>query len=217
MSYYASLQSTREFNRFWIESHKLTRWGLATLNGLDNLTLSDGDPIPLPERIALWRFIKESLIAREVDNFQTYVVELISAILQKKPAMIPSGKIDAQTVFQFESLDDLRKLVVENMASKYSYMNIIDLGDELQSKYSFALFPSRIRKLRVKRLVGIRNLIVHNRGLVNRRFVDDCGSKHDALGKPVNIPGGTRTASYLLRAAEDIDKLACDKFEMEAE
>jgi hypothetical protein len=174
----------------------------------------DGKDQPLPHEVAneLWRFTDETVFTRLVDNFQSYVVEIITNAFDNNPNMIVNHKIDGNLVFNFSDIHELRIAVIEQMATKYSYLNVVDLDNELRSRFGFFLFAKRITKYRLRRIIEVRNLIIHNRSKINRKFIDAAGSKFDVYGQLVRL-GNTRLMDrYLINLAADIDQRAQQQF-----
>jgi hypothetical protein len=189
-SYYASYQATPQFCRFWDEGHNQTRLGTAAFAGMMSIAKEEPDRWDKDELLQLVRYVEESIFTKIIDNFQTYTVELIAAIFTQRPEMVPNSKFDTRLAFDFASIEDLRTNIVETLATKHAFMNIIDLDDELRQKYSFSLFMNKFRRLRVRRMVEMRNVIVHNRGIINRTFLRKAAAKADILGAKVNPPSG---------------------------
>ncbi|MFM2410392.1 MAG: hypothetical protein RL481_1220 [Pseudomonadota bacterium] len=162
----------------------------------------------------LWRFTRETVFTRMIDNFQSYVVEIIADAFDLNPNMIINHKIDGSLAFNFSDIHELRVAVIEQMATKYSYLNVVDLDADLRSRFGFYLLEHKITKLRLKRLIEIRNLIVHNRSKINRKFIDAVGSKSDFYGDLVRL-GNTRAIDeYLINLAADIDGRAQKQFKL---
>jgi hypothetical protein len=211
-SYYVSSVGTPEYDRYWKYSHKQIRLGLVALEGIDAKKQQDDWDLDDSEEDDLRRYIDECVLVRAVDNFQAYVVELLSKIFSQRPEMIAGNKIDARAIFEISDIRDLKRYAVEEMATKYSFMNVVDLDTELRSKFAFGLFQTKIRKIRIKRIVEIRNLVVHNRGIINNTFMKKTGSRYDTLGTLVKFPHPVIVIKYLDSAAIDIDRHANEKF-----
>ncbi len=177
----------------------------------------NGDALPYDVADELWRLTDETVFTRLVDNFQSYIVEIITRAFDENPSMIVNHKIDGSLAFSFSDIHELRIAVIEHMATKYSYLNVVDLDAELRSRFGFFLFPNRITKLRLRRIIEIRNLIVHNRSKINRKFMDAAGSKFDVYGQLVRL-GNTRIMDrYLTNLAAEIDQRAREQFKLKKE
>lgn len=117
--------------------------------------------------------------------------------------------------FEATHLDELKSALIDAIVNKYSYKNIIDLHDLLKKNFGFALFESEFTKLRVNRLIQKRNIIAHNNGIINSRFIDQVGCKIDQLDDRVKVRNAFFSFVYLSSLAASIDKRASRKFSLE--
>ncbi|WP_152567956.1 hypothetical protein [Sphingopyxis sp. LC81] len=215
--YYVSLLPTEHFNRFWEHQHKVTQFGHFVSRSLVDSKSINTRGSAFDSNYEALEYNNRLLFTRILDNFQTFVTEIISACMQKNPKMLGAYTLKAEILFQYDDLGELRKLAVEQMATKFSYMNIADLDDELRSRFGFPLFERKITKLRIKRLVEIRNAIVHNRGLKSSNFVKRVGAKVDRIGDEIAFAHPADVGSYIERIAEDVDQRAKLHFGLEPE
>jgi hypothetical protein len=216
-SYYISLLGTKEYNRFWRDGHNQTKLGLAAFSGLALLQEKDPEKWDAEKVADLVGYINSSIFVKCVDNFQIYIVDLLSSIFVNNPKMIPAGQIEGRLAFEFDDVRDLRAHVVEQAATKYSYMNIVDLDEDLKKKFSFDVFENKLQRLRVRRLVEIRNIVVHNRSIINRVFIRKVGFKSDKLGQFVSVPSALMYDRYFNGLARQIDQRARGKFNLRSE
>lgn len=161
-----------------------------------------------------WNF-EAMLLSRAVDLFQTYLYSLLDVIFSQRPEMLPDKKISVREVFKATHLDELKAAAIGSIVNEYSYKNIIDLHDLLEKNFGFSLFERNITKVRVNRLIQKRNIIAHNNGTVNNRFIDQVGCKLDQVGMRVKIGQAYFRFRYLSSLAASIDKRASEKFSLD--
>ena len=204
--------ATEAFDRFWNHGIGVTEVGSVAYFGLNRartkkkFTKSDYDFDKVE------RAVEEMLLARIVDNFQSYVVDLLLEIYLVRPEIVPKGSVTYRELFGSADILELRKIAIEKTVSSYGYMNIVDLSDEIKKSLSFPIFDHWLTKRRVKRIVEIRNLIVHNRSTINETFIEKVGCKHDRFGSQVSVPNAVGVLRYLDALANDIDCRAAVKF-----
>ena len=215
--YYVSLAPTSHFNRFWEDMYKVSALGAflsqsildsdvivkengAFKSGLDALTYTD-----------------HLLFTKILDNFQSFVVDVICECIERNPKMIGPYTLKAEMLFQYDDIGELRRVAVEQMATKFSYLNIADLDEELRSRFGFPLFEKKFTKLKIRRLVEIRNAIVHTHGKKSSNFIKRVGAKFDKMGEEILIPHPAEVGDYVERIAENIDKRAKSHFGLEPE
>lgn len=114
----------------------------------------------------------EMFIARLVDNFQKYLVDLIREILRSKPTML-STKLQTMTledVLKHDSIEGLVHDVIERRVNTLSYDGFADLEKWCADRgIQIKVMPSRRNS--IVELISTRNIIAHNRGFVDERYL----------------------------------------------
>lgn len=113
----------------------------------------------------------EMFLSRTVDNFQAYIVEMVRAVLHKQPRILSARKQELSLgyILQFDSIEALTRDLIEGKVATLSYEGFGELEDWCQSKGIPLLVPQG-RREQVVELIATRNLIVHNRGIVDERY-----------------------------------------------
>ena len=215
-NYYSELTGTSEFNEYWRQGHLLTTWGLATSVGVEECLKNEQFDNERGDEVI--EFLHQSALCRAVDNFQSYVVDIIVSAFSRNPDLIfPKKTTKISNIFRFNNLDELRRFAIEEGASDYGYQNVVDIDKDLRSRFGFGILNGRLRRLRLRRIIEIRNMIVHNRARKSHRFVDQIGAKFDRFGDVVRFPHPLNIDDYLHNAAVDIDLIAKKHFGLKAE
>ncbi|HEY9681068.1 MAG TPA: hypothetical protein V6C86_05750 [Oculatellaceae cyanobacterium] len=139
-----------------------------------------------------WMGQHESLLVsivfcRLVDNFSMYLTELFLEVGNSNPLIFLS--IDAPV-----SVGEILKIggeaAVQNLLEKkiagLSYKSFEDQRKELKNRLNFELL-SDTEALDVTELIAIRNLFVHNNGVVNSVFLEKCPWRKEALGDKIFV------------------------------
>jgi len=155
------------------------------------------------------------LVIRNVDNFLTYLSELLFLIYEKYPKTLKSNdQVRVEDILEYESMEDLVGWLVDKKITELSYAGLDKVKEEVSKKHNFDLFPDVGTFEKINQFVGLRTLFVHNRGVVNRRFISKYRSSGYTLKQKVNLDGEGIISwlDVILGAAIDIDKRAVEKF-----
>lgn len=162
--------------------------------------------------------LDEMLFCRGVNSFLTYLADLMTLIYEKYPQKLPSNK---QTTYRF-SIEhhlarDLISALAEETVLELTHQNLADLAKYFEKNLDLVLFAKDTHAENAALCVDIRNLITHNRGIVNRfflrrnpRFADDLG-KRAVLGEKDR----QEMLSTLGYCARQLDLRAIKKFALE--
>lgn len=159
--------------------------------------------------------LNELLFCNSIDNFFNYVSDLLTLILTLHPEMLKSDeKISVEMVLQYADRAELLAALTERKVQALLFKGMGALNDEVEKKYGFALFEDNPSLSTAVVMVEKRNLITHNRGRVNRKYLERVGAATDRLGdilrfEPADI---TVATNFLIGAVFDIDKRAAAKF-----
>lgn len=162
-----------------------------------------------------FRIVMEMVIVRGTDNFLTYVSELLALVFTSRPETLKSSEtIKLEEILQHGTMDDLVKRLAERRVERLSYQGMKDLQKDLSERLGFDIFPSSESLTRAVRIIEVRNLIVHNRGVVNRTFLVrtedsslEVGSRIGLVPEPL-----VDDLDFLAKAVLDIDERASVKF-----
>jgi hypothetical protein len=113
----------------------------------------------------------ETVLTRAVDNYLGYVSELLALAFLTKPEMLRSDEtVPVRLVLEHDTMGDLIEDLAERRVERLAYQSLRDLSQYLRERVGFDLFGSDEHFEGAARLVELRNLVVHNRGVVNRTF-----------------------------------------------
>lgn len=160
----------------------------------------------------------ELTFCRAVDNYLAYISDLLTLILTTRPEVLKSSKetIPLDLVLRYSSYDDLLRAVTEQKVMNLSFMGIHKLDDHLKTQLKFALFEESADLEQAVRIVEIRNLFTHNRGILSTRFVERVPGFNGKAGLPIQIPVETLADDlvFLQKTVQDIDFRAGRKFRL---
>ena len=108
------------------------------------------------------QILLEMFVSRLVDNFQSYLVDLIRLVLRSRPTMLSTSQqsLTLEELLKYGSIEELVHDVIERKVNSLSYEGFTELHAWCAD----------------------RGIIAHNRGIVDERYVRIVGSPRFALG-----------------------------------
>ncbi len=155
------------------------------------------------------------LVSSQVDNFLVYLADLLALIFRTRPETLRSSEtVRLDVVLHHQTMDDLIADLAERRVHQLSYQGMQDLNQYVADRLGFELFTTDETLSHAVRLIEIRNLFVHNRGVVNRAFASRAPDFKTQLGQRIELEFNFSTVEgrFLFNSAVDIDQRAADKF-----
>lgn len=164
---------------------------------------------------AMLQQLYQMMLSRAADNYLTYLADILALIFRKRPETLRSGEmVKLDIVLQHKAMEDLIAVLAERRVVQLSYQGMRELSKYLEEKLGFPLFKKAQQLQRAFQIVELRNLIVHNRGVVNRTFLSKVEGFSAGLGKTLVFDLDTVLSAvhFLGRSVADIDLRAGKKF-----
>lgn len=164
--------------------------------------------------------VQEMIVTRLVDNFLSYLSDLLALIYKTQPAMLKSSEQETlEFILQFDSMDTLRSALAEKRVERLAYLGLRDLQEYLEKQTNFSLLPDKSTLEKAALLVEIRNVIVHNRAIVGNPTVRRFPSLKNALGKRLYFKSDELEdyKDFIGNVVIDIDVRATVKFKLPAQ
>ena len=161
--------------------------------------------------------LSELLLTRSIDNFLTYLAQLLSLVFRCRPETLRSNqRVTVEFVLSHETTEELVDALAERRVDTLSTQSIDALAKYFQEELGFAVFPTDEDLAATGALVALRNLHVHNRGVVNRRYLRLIPGSPFRLGDrvPVSAEELFEGVDRLGRLVERIDAAAADKWDL---
>lgn len=180
-------------------------------------TLSEKDRVVRTLRERYGHLLLETTLARAVDNYLTFVAELMSVVFRTRSETLHSvGTVKVAFILQHDSMDELIEGLAERQVEALAYAGVADLQATLADTLGFDLFDTTADRDTAVRIIEARNLIVHNRGVINRRYqarVADAPALGSTL--PLTVDDVFDHMVFLAESARDIDHRAARKWDLE--
>lgn len=132
--------------------------------------------------------IVDLTLCRAVDNYLAYISDLLTLIYRTTPG--------------------------RQKPKKLSHLGIFEQHKYVKDQLSFAILGGDADLAQLERIVEIRNLFTHNRGIISPRFLERVPGFMARAGEPIQIPIADVAADliFLQESVQNIDFRAGKKF-----
>ncbi|HEY8601531.1 MAG TPA: hypothetical protein VIL85_24100 [Thermomicrobiales bacterium] len=167
--------------------------------------------------------IMEMVLCRSVDNFLAYVTELMALVFQTRPQMLkaaeagePLDTVPLDLVLQHQNMDDLIQALTERRVDQLSRRGMRDLLKYWSKRMGFRLLETTEAVDRMVCLIEQRNVIVHNRAVVNRIFLSKVPNSPATIGERLHLASSDVYADlgFLAGSICGIDSRAIAHFDL---
>jgi hypothetical protein len=157
----------------------------------------------------------EMFLGRLVDAFQKYLVDIIRDILRRKPEILRTRKesLTVEELLRFTTVEELVQVIIERKVSSLAYEGFGRVRDWCTEK-GIPLDVSAEDLPAVVEFIACRNIIAHNRGVVDERYLEAVPSSALAIGATRTLSADDifRAATLLGKIVEASDVAAIGKF-----
>lgn len=163
--------------------------------------------------------LAEMVMLRMADNYLTYLSELLTTVFLTRPEMLKSGEqVRIDFVLQHVAMPDLVASLAERKVDRLSYIGMKDLAAYFSDELKLPLFSSEGDLARAIRIIETRNIIVHNRGVVNERYTTRVHGSALSVGERVALTteDEIQNSDFLAHAVYDVDTRAIAKYKLES-
>ncbi|HYI07802.1 MAG TPA: hypothetical protein VEK57_01920 [Thermoanaerobaculia bacterium] len=140
------------------------------------------------------QFTDETVLCRLVDAFHIYLADVIRLTLKHEPRLLRSNTVlKAEEILDYNSLDEIVEHLITKKVDELAYRGFHAVLEYVRKGMGATMSLSEDVMSSATRAIAVRNIIVHNRGVVNQRFIDQTGASDVSPGSPYNV----RTADVL--------------------
>jgi|SRR3989304_2990892 len=163
------------------------------------------------------QILLELFLTRLVDNFQTYLVDLVRAVLHSKPAMLSTSQraLTLEELLKYDRIEDLVHDIVERQVNDLAYEGFIQLRSWCEKRGLEVNVPDTDVDAVVE-LIATRNVIAHNRGLVDEKYLRAVPNPRFRLGevRSIHVDDLFSALGLLNQVVAGTDRLAAEKFQL---
>lgn len=180
--------------------------------------LATTDPGPLTKFLRKNRqVLLEMFLARLVDNFQTYLVDLVRQVLHAKPAMLSTRQqtLTLEELLRYDRIEDLVHDIIERRVNALTYEGFVELQSWCAER-GLEVQVLQADRDAVVELIATRNVIAHNRGLVDEKYMKTAPKARFSPGdvRTLEVDDLLGASALLHRVVAETDRLAAEKFQL---
>lgn len=157
----------------------------------------------------------EYLVCFCVDNLNNYLADTLRFIFLSKPETLRSSdKIEVSEVLKYNTIEEFAGYLAIKKADELTYGGIERMKKYMIDTIGLKLITSPEDSEILSRAVAFRNVIVHNRGKVNERYMKETNNKDLQLGERLSIEKNDIVEIWksLPRIAELINEAVSEKY-----
>lgn len=146
------------------------------------------------------QLLLQMTLSRGVENYLAYLSEVLALLFETRPETM-RAKIDDDSrrrgtqpeavpldlILEHTSMEELIAFLTERRVNELSYKGMAGITAYVSEKLAFSLFEDEEMSDRIVHLVEIRNLIAHNRGVVNRTYKRRVGDDSLVVGARIEL------------------------------
>ncbi|MDP3097441.1 MAG: hypothetical protein Q8M86_05810 [Syntrophales bacterium] len=135
------------------------------------------------------QLLLETILVRHVENFINYLSAVLFEIFTTRPETLKSSdKVEVSKVLEHDSIESLVREIAETKVDSLSYSSFSKLSEFFEERFRIPIASESDAKL-IHEYIEIRNISVHNRCHVNKRFVARMNLAATEIGKKKAIYG----------------------------
>ena len=156
----------------------------------------------------------EMIFIRLVDNFTTYLSDLLRLVLVAKPEMLRSREeVKLDYVLKFSSIEELTSDLIDRKVTDLSYLGLKELVSWIEERMGFRLEKHELFDSIVE-VIETRNVITHARGVIGKKYTRTVLHPKFQVGEKrvLEVDDLSNTADNLRNIVLELDCLAGDKY-----
>jgi len=156
-------------------------------NQLNNVTSKD--VYTLTDTSNYEQYYGQMSFARMIDNVNSYLKDILKEVVKKRPEIITSSdKTESiEFIMGYDSIEELKVVLVDRKIEGLFYKSIGDITEYFKKRLGIDLFESSDSKQYFEHATKIRNIIVHNRGIINQSFYKEFPDPDFPVGATIKI------------------------------
>ncbi|WP_406462183.1 hypothetical protein OHB07_11460 [Streptomyces sp. NBC_00111] len=159
--------------------------------------------------------VAEYGMTRCVENFLSYVSEVLSDTLISKPSLLKSQEqVTYEEVLAHGSIDEFAAWAAERRISQLSFKGLEEIAGYIEKRLGLRIHGNDEHWKTLKRGVAIRNLVVHRRGIADERFARVVAGAKKNERYVFGLHDYLAVASSALRIVRDFDSKVAEKFSL---
>jgi hypothetical protein len=150
----------------------------------------------------------ELFMARLVDSFQCYIVSIIREVLSVQPRVLMNAQptLSLEYIFQFNNYEELTSDIVESKVIDLSYQGFQKLKQWCTERGIPIVVATKLENNLIE-LISLRNIIAHNRGIIDKKYLSIVQESKYKLGahREIKVEELFESVSLLNRVVAETD------------
>ena len=114
----------------------------------------------------------EVMVIRCVDNFMSYLSEILQTCMAKKPELLKSKEqVKTEDVLRFTNRHELIEFLINRKLNELTYGGLRAIEEFLELRLGLKLLETQRDRATLSVAIELRNIYTHNRGVVNELFL----------------------------------------------
>ncbi len=165
------------------------------------------------------QLLLQLVTARGADDFLLYISELLALVFRSRPETLRSSEqVRLDLILEHDTMEGLVSDLAERKVQTLSYQGMRNLASWVEERLGLKLLANPVALDRAARIVEVRNLIAHNRAVVNRLFLARVPDSPTAIGDALhlNVDDVFGDLEFLGKTVADLDERSVAKFGLAA-
>jgi hypothetical protein len=144
-----------------------------------------GEPVKPVEGIAFKTvktyssLLSRNLVTSMANNLLCYISEIVQQVVKKRHEILRSSeKLTTEEVLQFKRISDIVAFMADRKINELSYGGLREMQEFVADRLGVEMFKDDKERMLLTILVELRNIHTHNRGIVNKLFLNRIGCNH---------------------------------------
>jgi len=151
------------------------------------------------------RYHIETACIRSVDNFLSYISDILQLCISRRPEMLRSSDtITLEEAVRFSRHGDLVSYLIDRTISRLSYKSFSEIEKYVSDKAGIDLVASEDERSLLMTSIELRNIYTHNRGEASEQTI----KRLERFDHPLTLHKGKRVESDLFLIEELIENLS---------
>lgn len=113
----------------------------------------------------------EMLFTDKVNTFLYYISDVMLEIYHSKPELLSNKKIDFYKIIKTQNITEVIRDFAEETIINIMHQNFGNIVQVFSNKFKIQICQNKTEEKRISNAIEIRNLLVHNNGIINSKFL----------------------------------------------
>lgn len=137
----------------------------------------------------LYTMGSENVLKSYVSVFEDYLKEILEYLFNSHPHHIFKGKttFPSTRLLEYDSLESLKKNLIKEKVTSLSFNSLVEVISFIENEFKVDMEIDTETLEVLTEITLIRNIFVHNKGIVNEIFMQKVKGHHHLVEKPYKL------------------------------